>query len=810
VTAVTWPAVVRRGRHGRRRVDVHRRFRVTRPGLVAVVLVAAVASVAAVGAGPVRPASAAPQPYTGQCPGGTSQCVQVQLPCQSATCPSVVAGPTLNLASDQYVYLALAHYPAGDTVRVAYCATDGSGTIDSDPYCATTTPGGIKLSKQFVEIGSNGSTEAAIPVDFDPTGQDNPPLSAVPLVQDGQPAGSFFCDNGPDFCDVVVTDDGPTGAGPTDTSANTVIVPLNFSPGATACPTTDPQLFSDSSFTVEHLIPAVVQATCAQKNGVVSLDTATNTQSEILDLASGNTPVAFTDDPWDSQLNSPLTSGKTTFAYIPVALSATVVGFLGGAPDEVQSGVVFPLAQYNMTPNMVAGALTTAYEGGGTADSLVTAPANGKPPLNCSQIVGCNKKTLTNYNTFYMLNPEPAGVGQPGAIGSFFSNTAAGTNYQLSNWLCVAPNASFQLTVQKSSGPTQVSVTDTYNTASGTLTTPPTQSPFWDPNTPASEWPFKTCQATSQFPTLSAGSLNQYQPADTPALQAKSIRAYGSGGNLAFGAMDWSESTFNGMNVAALQNASGNFVTPSQGSIAAAMTDAKTQSDGTLTFNYDDPANVAAYPMPMVTYAVVPTTPVPAAQAQSVTNFLTNMVAFSSGKDGTLPGGYVPLPSALATEATQDIVHDIVAAPPGSPGSSGSTGSSGSSGRGGVGSAAAPSGLSTPTGTAVVGSGGSGFNSSVLAPGATGIAENQSARSATEPGASAAGGLRIPPLRGWDNVFAASFGVVVGDTRLLIPVLLILGLAAVIVGPVLLAWPARRRRSAAAQSSDGEYEGSDT
>ena len=128
-----------------------------------------------------------------------AQCVQVQLPCQTAPCPSVVAGPTLGLATGQYVYLALSNYPVGDTIRIAFCATDGSGTIAPDPYCATTTPSGTKLNKQFVEIGSNGSTVAAIPVAFDPPGQDNPPLSAVPLVQNGQPATPFFCDNGPEF-----------------------------------------------------------------------------------------------------------------------------------------------------------------------------------------------------------------------------------------------------------------------------------------------------------------------------------------------------------------------------------------------------------------------------------------------------------------------------------------------------------------------------------------------------------------------------------------------------------------------------------
>ncbi|HEY7946397.1 MAG TPA: hypothetical protein VID75_01910, partial [Acidimicrobiales bacterium] len=126
--------------------------------MTVMVLMAVVASVAVVGVGTIRPASAAPQPYSGQCPGGTSQCVQVQLPCQTAPCPSVVAGPTQNLATDEYVYLALSNYPAGDTVRIAFCTTDGSGTIVSDPYCATNTSGGIRLNKQFVQIAPNGST----------------------------------------------------------------------------------------------------------------------------------------------------------------------------------------------------------------------------------------------------------------------------------------------------------------------------------------------------------------------------------------------------------------------------------------------------------------------------------------------------------------------------------------------------------------------------------------------------------------------------------------------------------------------------
>ncbi len=339
-------------------------------------------------------------------------------------------------------------------------------------------------------------------------------------------------------------------------------------------------------------------------------------------------------------------------------------------PDLSNGAVDFPIAHYNMTPNMVAGVLTTAYaEAADATDHLVTAPVGDTPPLDCAELVGSSKKNIFPFNTFFMLNPESPGVGQSLAIGSFFSNTTSGTNYQLSDWLCSAPNAPFQLTVSEVGNPQPqtIEVTDTYNTAAGTFTTAPTNSPFWNTLTPPSQWPFKSCQATSQFPTLSAGQASGYKPADTPALQAVSISTYGTGSNLAFGAMDWSDASYNGLNVASLQNASGNFVAPTQQSIDSALDDATANINGVLTFNYDDNSNTTMYPMPMVTYAVVPTTPLPSAQAQTETKFLTNLVDVSSGKVGTLPGGYVPLTSDLATQALQDISTDIVAEPSNAP-----------------------------------------------------------------------------------------------------------------------------------------------
>ena len=606
-------------------------------------------------------------------------------------------------------------------------------------------------------------------------------MPAVPLVPNGTGQSSIFCDNGPDYCSVVVNDDGAdAGTGGLDSPTTTVVIPVTFSPGASACPTSDPQLFTDSGFSVEHLIPAATAATCEQKNGVVAINTATNTGAITSDLAAGGASVAFTDDPWDPALTGQLKT--SSYVYIPVALSATVVGFLGGVPSSVSQGVSYPVSNYNLTPNMAAGVLTTAYEGGGVSDSLVNAPAGLPAPLDCTRIAGCKKSTEFQFNSFYMLNPQPAGVGQPSTLGSYFANSVAGSNYELSQWICNSPNTPFNVTVRmvgkRHSQP--VSVVDP-NTATATLTTPPTQSPFWG-ETPPSLWPFTSCTPTSQFPTISPGSLVGYGPADTPALQAKAIRGFGGGQSIGFGAMDWSEASFWGLYAASLQNAAGRFMTPTTSSITAALADATTNPNGSLSFNFGDAGNVNAYPMPMVTYAVVPKGGVPSDQVAPLTNFLSNLVAYSSGQHGPLPGGYVALPGLLSHDALSDISHDIVAQPATS--TDGSQNPDGSGGGSNVSS--------------------DQFSNGFTSAGDTGsVSENatQATTGTDHPGHKIANGTQS------EVGGAAGVDIVATSARLVLPALLILTAAALIAGPLLVVWPRRRRATPAGVAPDTPSEG---
>jgi hypothetical protein len=70
--------------------------------------------------------------------------------------------------------------------------------------------------------------------------------------------------------------------------------------------------------------------------------------------------------------------------------------------------------------------------------------------------------------------------------------------------------------------------------------------------------------------------------------------------------------------------------------------------------------------MPSVIYAVVPTTPQPAADATAVSDLLTQLLQLTSGSETSdLPDGFVPLPADIAAQSAADITKDIqTAAPP--------------------------------------------------------------------------------------------------------------------------------------------------
>jgi hypothetical protein len=130
-----------------------------------------------------------------------------------------------------------------------------------------------------------------------------------------------------------------------------------------------------------------------------------------------------------------------------------------------------------------------------------------------------------------------------------------------------------------------------------------------------------------------------------------------------FAPMNAYEANYNGLLPAALQNAAGKFVLPTAQSLDAAVAGATLNKNGTLSPNFDD-KNPAAYPLPQIWYAVVPTVNVPATQELADRTLLDDVLNMTGGSQTTdLPVGFVPLPKSLYSEGLAAVQGDLGGTP---------------------------------------------------------------------------------------------------------------------------------------------------
>lgn len=763
---------------------------------------------------------------------GNGGCTAV-IPCPSGPCPTVDVAPATGLSDGEFVFVRATNFRAGGSIRVALCTT---GSSASDPQCLV----GLWESQQWgpvqtpvtVDAAHANLTETAYPAFFDESGEGNSPLPSHDITNVQGAGPGFFCDNTADPCVIEITKEAGTGNsvgnGPPVSTSNTAVIPLTFAAQEAGCPSTAPEIQTESSTSLEHFLPAAVDSTCGGTNGVVALNTTNDNGSVVSNFNSGNTNLAFIDNPGDLNQAGTLFDGRP-FAYIPIAVSATVVSMLAG---ETVGDTATPLANYNLTPNMVAGLISTDYSsatGSGTLDPL-TFYGGDYPhlPFPCKELTLCTgpnpvtelQNQLQYFSAFDLLNPPTAsglGVYMPQQFGAFNSDVPNGASYQVTDWLCNAPTvpytASFKL-VGKSS-PVSASVHDT-TVAGTTLTTPPVGSNIWPPSDDRSAtWIFPSCQPSSTIPPLASG-ISTYGESQLPSLQAHAMRTYAFGGSTvpffstdpaaAFGVMDSSEASFYGLYTASLQNAAGNFVTPTVASLEAGLANLTPCPTGTLScpvgtykVDYTTPTP-DAYPMPDVTYAMVPTTPLPASTATEMKDLLTNLVNYShSGGSIPLPNGYAPLPSTLYQAALADIAKDVVAQP-GSGSSTAAGGGSQSTGSGGSGATtggSSPSGQTNPYASTAGGATGPGsLPLSTSSPTGKGRSHPRGS------GTGGPGGLGM----------ATGFILVALDAaaRYLLPALVILAIACLIFGPLLLFAPELtrlRRREQESGEPPGEPPG---
>ncbi|HLG91462.1 MAG TPA: hypothetical protein VKY15_00590 [Acidimicrobiales bacterium] len=657
---------------------------------------------------PAVPQALTPPPST--CPAG-AYCTTIPSPCPpQQSCPTVVASPTTNLGFEQAV--SLSFYGFGSNPTIYYCADAHPGS-----FPLTCVTGGLGFpnaplpSSELVVVGPGGTAKAVFQVQPAIPGSDKPFTGWNPAT-DQNTGTTFFCDNGPDNCalDIVV----PDGKAPNP--ANTATVPVSFLPAQSPCPPSAPQISTMTSYSTERIMPFVNLVNCQGAAPVVNSFVATGSAAVAQGVASGQAAVGFTDDPEDPATQQALSSSGHHFAFIPVALSATVVAF---AAHMRANGLDVPLQSFNLTPNMVAGLVNYTYTNWTNAD-MVKAPfcpkkkPNGKNPPPCSLLVA--------------VNPVPPQVQLPPIdYASYYLRQTSGSTSELTWWLCSAPNPPMTVAGTTYTEPTLAATT--WTTTNGQVT--------------QSQWPVQSCTTTDQFPSFPGSGSNSFfnsgiSPLDTGYQAIHQVADPPVNAPVAaFSTMDWSEAAYLGLNAASLLNAAGKFVAPSPASVQAALADARANPDGTLTPSLAS-ADPVAYPLPMVTYAVVETDPVPPEQAAATKSLLHNLLSITGGTNqGFLPSGYVPLPASLYSKAQAEVDADVkAAAPSGSPGGGGPAGPAPGSGPGegaaGVGGIYAP-GSASPLGESAGGLAGSPGSGASGASSAPSLLHSAAARRASSP-----------------------------------------------------------------------------
>ena len=765
---------------------------------------------AGTGAPPAPTADAGPT--TGSivpCPAGTPSTDScASMPCPTDVhCGEIEAGPTQSIGEGQYVYLTLTNFNVGDLVLVSYCSDPGgTGALPAQNLkhpppalnCATSdtnysapATSGISI---FPSAGCTGSPPTcSIPAGTAETSVQTEEESPPGIALEGTP-DNFYCDDtGINSCVIVITDFALTGRqGDFNVdAANSVAIPLQFATSAGVPgrgPSHDRERVRDrrahADIDTPHLLRVEPRDTRRPADGGVTA---------LQDLAAGTTDIGFTDDPESPDQQTTLTSGP--FKLIPIALTANILGvdaqIRGTGLDGTAPGINYPINEMELTPTMAAGLIMDDqnWQGSYLVDDQVPCSGESEGSNTNGKCAGppCGVLGTETCSLFDQLN-YLAGFNNFFRTGSIMQEGSAGATDQLFTWLCGAPKAPLDFgvnPVESQSG--QEVLEGALGQTGGNAKCPSGQDSVPGFNAPPS---FNL--------KVNPAAENLYAPVFVENQSGAQAAA-------AFVSENWAEGEYYGINaVASLQNAAGDFVLPTPASLDAAVADATTNADGSITPNYAS-TDPAAYPMPDVIYAVVKTSPMPAAQAAGETDLLTQMLQLT-GTGGTnvsqLPPGFAPLPANLVSEAQTEIKNDIVAVPT-APAQSGGGGSAGA-GTGSGGSTTPTN--STSTSSDLGPSGLLGGSPSDLLPFALGISPLASVLANVPAKAGSSGHGPTGPLLG---PALPAYALAASQGSTLLTVAWILGLVALLVGLLLMSSGALSRIRSARGPTPADDTGGD-
>jgi hypothetical protein len=598
---------------------------------------------------PPGPITGAPSPLPTSCSGDEDAPVQDWVPFRSAT-GTVYAGGNAGCAgeapeSDDVGGSAL---PSNEVYGVT--GLDDSGSTNFDVF----------TSAENADLGCTQNVACAlvaVPIEgvsCNPAAQSNPPPSpsdvtaceATGAYAAGANANTSLFENGADLSDT-----GSLWWSPSNWR-NRISVPLTFAPPPNACSLTGGVSHTVNIYGSELMIQATDQwdpSFCLNAQKGFGVDQLQSPEPEARNLvASGGAEAAFTSYDQPSGYGKPVVNA-------PVALTAFAITYdIDGANGQ-------PYTSLKVTPRLLAKLLTESYPG--ELFMKLEDPALADNPLN-----------ITLDPEFAQLNPGIAPVQIPGALSDAASELMALSSNSdvmeaLTTYINDDPTARAWLNGQ----PDQWGMT--VNPAYKGISLPVNQWPLLSTFEPKAFYqndlndclfndpvPWQPLVAAPQ-PTLEDITLNmQYAKANStilcdqpnpPSSLGEKLVTGGQqppGKQFMIGISPLADDARYLMSSAGLQTTSGTFVAPNVDSLhatAALLHPDPSTDTWPIPYNrFQQSSGASAYPGTMVVYAAIPTSGLPASDAQAYAAFL--QFAATTGQTqgvgvGELPPGYLPL-----------------------------------------------------------------------------------------------------------------------------------------------------------------------
>jgi hypothetical protein len=419
-----------------------------------------------------------------------------------------------------------------------------------------------------------------------------------------------------------------------------IIIPLHFAPVPTGCPQRNAAFSVTGSPMMAVAMQQWLTGLCAGSNGMtIGYDSTTGEPTAVEDAATGLTNVALTTRSAGADGVVPI--GKRTFVYAPIAISATSIAYW---IDDNLPGQGQPLSGLRLNQRLLAKLLTTSYN----PDIGCTLPGQ----TNCDAGVDNNPFDFLADSEFTSLNPDIAKNIDYKTAPTFITPTvpygASDITWTVTRWIAANQDAASFL---KGTFDPYGSHVNTYYL--NTTNYPVDQFQGQDPNFPWQE-EFSPVLPLAQAVTYQALSQDAGSviPVAPPRTGFSKDPPESVGNRALIAVLDQGDAALNTFPTAAIANAAGDYVQPTNASMAAALHDMVSAGDGTLQLNLTakDPS---AYPLTMVIYAMVPTSGLSHAKAAAIARFL-DFAAGAGQRTGNLPGqlpaGYLPLPSSMQAQ----------------------------------------------------------------------------------------------------------------------------------------------------------------